>query len=32
MKAIGIGLANDLPGAIIHLNNLGEFDFDSLED
>jgi HAD superfamily hydrolase (TIGR01509 family) len=27
MKAIGIGKPTDLPGAIMHLNNLGEFDF-----
>jgi beta-phosphoglucomutase len=32
MKAVGIGLPNDLPGAYTHLSNLGEFDFDSLED
>jgi beta-phosphoglucomutase len=30
MKAIGIGTPEDLPGAILHLNNLGEFDFDKL--
>ena len=27
MKAVGIGSAEDLPGAAIHLANLGEFDF-----
>ncbi len=27
MKAVGIGSAEDLPGALIHLANLGEFDF-----
>lgn len=27
MKAVGIGSAEDLPGATIHLANLGEFDF-----
>jgi beta-phosphoglucomutase len=27
MKAVGIGSAEDLPGAVIHLANLGEFDF-----
>jgi beta-phosphoglucomutase len=31
MKAIGIGTPEDLPGAIQHLNNLGEFNFDSLK-
>lgn len=30
MKAIGIGKPTDLPGAIMHLNNLGEFDFSSI--
>ncbi len=30
MKAIGIGKPSDLPGAIMHLNNLGEFDFSSI--
>ncbi|MBM3938298.1 MAG: beta-phosphoglucomutase [Sphingomonadales bacterium] len=30
MKAIGIGTPNDLPGAILHLRNLGEFDFNRL--
>lgn len=30
MKAVGIGKPEDLPGAILHLNNLGEFDFDLL--
>lgn len=29
MKAIGIGTPEDLPGAILHLRNLGEFDFDN---
>ncbi len=28
MKAIGIGTPEDLPGAILHLKNLGEFDFN----
>lgn len=28
MKAIGIGTPEDLPGAILHLRNLGEFDFN----
>jgi beta-phosphoglucomutase len=28
MKAIGIGTPDDLPGAILHLRNLGEFDFN----
>jgi beta-phosphoglucomutase len=32
MKAVGIGLPSDLPGAYLYLNNLGEFDFDSLEN
>ncbi|MEY3781215.1 MAG: beta-phosphoglucomutase [Bacteroidota bacterium] len=27
MNAIGIGTPEDLPGAIMHLRNLGEFDF-----
>ena len=27
MKAVGIGSAEDLQGAVIHLANLGEFDF-----
>ena len=27
MKAVGIGSAEDLPGAVIHVANLGEFDF-----
>ena len=27
MKAVGIGSAEDLTGAVIHLANLGEFDF-----
>lgn len=27
MNAIGIGTPDDLPGAIMHLRNLGEFDF-----
>ncbi len=27
MNAIGIGTPEDLPGAIVHLRNLGEFDF-----
>lgn len=27
MKAVGIGSAEDHPGAVIHLANLGEFDF-----
>jgi beta-phosphoglucomutase len=27
MNAIGIGTTEDLPGAIMHLRNLGEFDF-----
>jgi beta-phosphoglucomutase len=30
MKAIGIGTPEDLPGAILHLRNLGEFDFNKL--
>ena len=30
MKAIGIGKPDDLPGAILHLRNLGEFDFNRL--
>jgi beta-phosphoglucomutase len=29
MTAIGIGTAEDLPGAISHLRNLGEFDFNT---
>lgn len=29
MTAIGIGAPSDLPGAITHLNNLGEFDFNT---
>ena len=28
MKAIGIGTPEDLPGAMLHLKNLGEFDFN----
>jgi beta-phosphoglucomutase len=27
MRAIGIGQALDLPGAELHINNLGEYDF-----
>lgn len=27
MKAVGIGTPEDLPGAIMHLRNLGDFDF-----
>lgn len=32
MKAIGIGKPEDLPGAMLHINNLGEFDFDLLDE
>jgi hypothetical protein len=32
MRAVGIGKPEDLPGAIMHINNLGEFDFDVLDD
>jgi beta-phosphoglucomutase len=32
MRAVGIGKREDLPGAVMHINNLGEFDFDFLDE
>jgi hypothetical protein len=32
MRAVGIGKPEDLPGAVMHINNLGEFDFDFLDE
>jgi beta-phosphoglucomutase len=32
MRAVGIGKREDLPGAVTHINNLGEFDFDFLDE
>lgn len=32
MRVIGIGKPVDLPGAAMHINNLGEFDFDFLDE
>ncbi len=32
MRAIGVGKTEDLPGAVMHINNLGEFDFDFLDE
>jgi beta-phosphoglucomutase len=32
MRAIGVGKPEDLPGAVMHINNLGEFDFDFLDE
>lgn len=32
MRAVGIGKREDLPGAVMHINNLGEFDFNFLDE